>query len=65
MENLFYIIRWIILNDERAKCQETYILPKEAEAINISDDEKIWLRFNDHIYGWNLKTGKIMIVSTI
>ena len=49
----------------KAKCEQTYQLPKGAEVISISSTNKIWLRFNDHIYEWNLKTGKIMIISTI
>ena len=48
-----------------AICQKAYLLPKEAEVIKISSDDNIWLRYNDHIYEWNLKTGETMVITKI
>src|SRR5688572_9522515 len=50
---------------ERGKCQKAYMLSKEAEVIKISNDDKIWLRYNDHIYEWYLKNAETVVISKI
>ena len=45
------------------KCQNIYMVPKEAELISISKHDRIWLRFNDYIYEWNLRDSNTTIVS--
>ncbi|CAB4424862.1 unnamed protein product [Rhizophagus irregularis] len=39
-----------------------YRIPNEADVISISKDNKIWLRFNDNIYVWEMFTGHTTIV---
>ncbi len=34
----------------KTKYQKIYKIPKEAEVINISKDDEIWLHFNNDIY---------------
>jgi len=48
---------------QAVKCQKIYMVPKEAELISISKYDRIWLRFNDYIYEWNLRDGNTTIVS--
>ncbi|PKY51140.1 hypothetical protein RhiirA4_496375 [Rhizophagus irregularis] len=43
-------------------CQKIYRIPNEADVISISKDNKIWLRFNDNIYVWEMFTGHTTIV---
>ncbi len=47
----------------KTKRQKIYMIPKEAEVINISKDDKFWLYFNNDIYEWNLPTGYTTILS--
>jgi len=44
---------------KRTKCQKIYMVPKESEVISITKHNKIWLRLNDNLYEWGLRTAHI------
>ncbi|POG58229.1 hypothetical protein GLOIN_2v1732549, partial [Rhizophagus irregularis DAOM 181602=DAOM 197198] len=50
------------IRTEKTRCQKIYMIPKEADVISISKYNKIWLRFNDNIYVWEIFTGHTTIV---
>src|SRR6266542_2516116 len=44
------------IQNKTTKCQKIYKIPKEAEVIGISRYDKIWLRLDNNIYEWNLRS---------
>ncbi len=46
----------------KKQCRKIYEIPKEAEVISLSKNDKIWLLFNDHICESNLFTGDAIII---
>jgi hypothetical protein len=50
------------IRTKKTRCQKIYRIPNEADVISISKDNKIWLRFNDNIYVWEMFTGHTTIV---
>src|ERR1051325_8594565 len=51
--NLIYVYS-INAEEDTKKCRNIYMAPKEAEIIEITEYDKIWLRIKDHIHEWNL-----------
>ena len=47
---------------KKGECQKIYKIPKEAEVINISKYDIIWLYLNHNIYEWNLPTGHTTMI---
>src|SRR5688572_8318631 len=43
-------------NLKETKCQKIYMISKDAELISITKHNKIWLRQNNHLYEWDLRT---------
>src|SRR5436190_768694 len=50
------------IQSRKTKCQKIYTIPIEAEVISISKDDKIWLRFNNNIYEWDIHAAYITII---
>ena len=50
------------IRDGKNKCRKIYKIPTEAEIINITNDNKIWLRLNNDIYVWDIYNAYTKII---